>query len=167
MIVGDFLNYVFRLATLQDLESIYSLIQERVDWMQEAHISQWDEYFLHHSIEEWKEAIEKNEFYVVEDAGVILGGVQIQFVDEYFWDNSRNVYIKKLCCRVGTRKVGSFIIEEVKKIARVKELNKIRLECLSTNLDLNQIYESYGFRLIHSGTYSKYPYYYNLRELML
>lgn len=161
------MDYQFRLAKMEDVEEIFLFVKERSEWMKASNINQWRHYLKHHPIEEWYQAVFNHELYVVVCNHKILGCVQIQYYDSIFWDDSRNIYIKKLCTRLGTKKIGKYIINQVILIAKKEGLSKIRLDCLATNQKLNNIYQSYGFHLVYSGVYDKYPYPYNLRELIL
>ena len=159
------MNYHFRLAKIEEVEEIFSFVNERSQWMRSSNIHQWRHYLKHHPIEEWRLAALNCELYVAVCDNVILGCVQIQYYDPIFWDNTKNIYIKKLCTKLGTKKVGKYIIEQVILIAKKEGLSKIRLDCLATNQKLNNIYQSYGFHLVYSGVYGKYPY--NLREMIV
>lgn len=161
------MGYEFRLTKMEEVEEVLSLVAQRSEWMKKSNINQWRYYLKHHPIEEWRLAILNHELYVVVCDDMILGCVQIQYYDPIFWDNTKNIYIKKLCTKLGTKKVGKYIIEQVILIAKKEGLSKIRLDCLATNQKLNNIYQSYGFHLVYSGVYDKYPYPYNLRELIL
>ena len=55
-------------------------------------------------------------------------------------------------------------IDICKELAKQNDKNYLRLECLSTNEKLNQIYENYHFKFIRQGI-GYYPY--NLRECEL
>lgn len=95
----------------------------------------------------------------------MIGCIQFQYYDPEYWDDTYQLYIKKLCTKVGYRKVGKVLIDEAIKLAKEKNISKIRLDCRSTNKALNKIYENYGFRLVRSGILSRYPYPFNLREM--
>ena len=161
------MGYEFRLAKMGEVEEVFSLVAQRSKKKKKSNINQWRYYLKHHPIEEWRLAVLNCELYVAVCDNVILGCVQIQYYDPIFWDNTKNIYIKKLCTKLGTKKVGKYIIEQVILIAKKEGLSKIRLDCLATNQKLNNIYQSYGFHLVYSGVYDKYPYPYNLRELIL
>lgn len=159
--------YVFRLAKLDDLDEIIAMVQERMNWFLERNILQWKLYLVHHPVGEWKKAIEDKQLYVEIFQDKIIGCVQFQYYDPNYWDDSYQLYIKKLCTKVGFKKVGHYLIEQAVLLAKKKNISKIRLDCLSSNKKLNQIYEDYGFHLVKSGIYDKYYYPFNLREMDL
>lgn len=155
----------FRLATKNDLEEIFSMIKERQDWFKNHNIKQWAHYLENHPLIEWTSAIENNNLYVLTDEKQILGCVEITFYDFDFWDNSKNLYLHKLCTRINTHKTGSQIIEHAKRIAIENNLSKIRLICLAFNQKLNDIYHSHGFK--HIKQVESDSYHFNLKELTL
>lgn len=157
--------YLFRLAKYEDLDDVILMVRERIEWFRSKDILQWREYLIHHPVEEWAQAITNKQLYVVLDDDKVIGCIQFQYYDPEYWDDTYQLYIKKLCTKVGYRKVGKVLIDEAIKLAKEKNFSKIRLDCRSTNKALNKIYEDYGFRLVRSGTLSRYPYPFNLREM--
>lgn len=161
------MQYIYRLAKMNDLDSIMSMVEDRIQWFKNKDIFQWRLYLKHHPVEEWKRAIRNCELYVVVLKDEVLGCIQFQYYDPEFWDNSRNLYIKKLCTRVGTKKLGQYFIEKAIEKARHENISKIRLDCTNLNEHLNSIYESYGFHVVKRGFHNRYTYAYCLREMKL
>ena len=145
------MQYIYRLAKMNDLDSIMSMVEDRIQWFKNKDIFQWRLYLKHHPVEEWKRAIRNCELYVVVLKDEVLGCIQFQYYDPEFWDNSRNLYIKKLCTRVGTDKLGRYLIEKAIEKAHQENISKIRLDCTNLNEKLNSIYESYGFHVVRKG----------------
>lgn len=158
-------DYTFRLAKDEDLDQIIKIIKQRQEWFKMKNIRQWSKYIENHPIEEWNNSIANNSLYVLSKKDKIFGCVEIKFYDSEFWDNSKNLYVHKLCTKVSEKNAGKIIIENLKEMAIKNNVNKIRLDCLNSNKKLNDIYDSYGFKFIKDGFYDKYQYHYNLREL--
>lgn len=159
-------NYSFRLAKYEDLNQIMEMIKQRQDWFKKNNIKQWSSYLEHHPIEEWNNLISNNSLYVLSTKNQILGCVEIKFYDNELWNDTKSLYIHKLCTKVNTQNIGKIIIENLKEIAIRNNIDKIRLDCLNSNKKLNDIYESYGFKFVKEGFQDNY-YHYNLRELEL
>ena len=161
------MKYSYRLAELSDLSAIVSMVEKRMQWFKDNDILQWRFYLQHHPIKEWEMAIFNHELYVVVLEEEIVGCIQFQYYDSEFWDNSRNLYIKKLCTKVGMKGLGHFLIDKAIEKARSENLSKIRLDCKASNEKLNSIYENYGFHEVKKGFHHRYPYDYCLREMNL
>ena len=136
------MQYIYRLAKMNDLDSIMSMVEDRIQWFKNKDIFQWRLYLKHHPVEEWKRAIRNCELYVVVLKDEVLGCIQFQYYDPEFWDNSRNLYIKKLCTRVGTDKLGRYLIEKAIEKAHQENISTLRVDCTNLNEKLNSIYES-------------------------
>ena len=42
------MNYHFRLAKIEEVEEIFSFVNERSQWMRSSNIHQWRHYLKHH-----------------------------------------------------------------------------------------------------------------------
>ena len=42
------MEYIFEKATINDLENIYKLYEERAEWFKKNNIDLWDSYFTYH-----------------------------------------------------------------------------------------------------------------------
>lgn len=143
-------NYSFRLATYVDLPEIINILKERQEWFKQKGIKQWRNYLKNHPLDEWINCIRNKSLYVVTEENKIVGCVEIKYLDPSFWDNSKALYIHKFFTKITKHNIGSYILKNLKKIARQNNLNKIRLDCLSNNKKLNNIYDGYGFKIVGS-----------------
>ena len=156
----------FRKATMSDFDNIIKIFQERMQWFANNNIKQWSKYLEHHPKDEFINSILKERLFVACDCNQkILGVVELKREDNEFWNDIPNaLYLKKLVTDYRYKEIGSYIINEVKNIAIKNKIEFIRLDCLASNKKLNDIYNSYGFKLIKSEIKN---YHYNLRELKI
>lgn len=159
-------NISLNKATLNDLENIIDLYKERINWFKEKQIEQWGEYLEQHPKSEFEEIISKGYYFILEKNNEIIAGFELS-TDSKYWsdDNTKAYYIYKLVTRVGNKEIGNIIFDICKDLAKTNNKEYLRLNCLSTNKKLNDIYECHGFKLIKTGC--KEDYYYSLRECKL
>lgn len=74
-------------------------------------------------------------------------------------------YIYKVVTKVGYKNIGKILFDNCKEMAQRDGKRYLRLDCLKSNQKLNDIYESYNFRLKRYGSNERYSY--SLRELKI
>ena len=160
-------DLMLRVAQFKDLDDIYNLYVERVDWFRHKDIGQWKYYLDFHPKEEFYDIIKNKRLYVVIKDYEIVGAVEIKYINKEFWNDEKNntVYIKKLVTKIGVKDIGSFVINYIKDLAVFQKLNSIRLECEASNDKLNDIYYKYGFKFVDYVYRNNIRY--NLRECVI
>lgn len=155
-------NLVFERAEIKQIDEIRDLYAERTEWFQEQKIRQWSEYLKHHPKEEFLNSIAQGNYYILKQNGKIIGGYELK-EDSKYWnrDIGQAYYINKVVTKVGLRGIGKFLLDTAKYITNKSNKHFLRLNCLSYNEQLNQIYEKYGFSFVENG-YDGY--HYTLRE---
>lgn len=63
--------------------------------------------------------------------------------------------------KVGYKNLGSEMFKIAKNITRTSGKDYLRIECLSSNKKLNELYDKYGFKYVKEG---QDYYHYTLRE---
>lgn len=151
-----------KIAQISDLENIIELYKERMQWFKDNEINQWSRYLKNHPKSEFREVIEKENYFILIKDNQIIAGFELSERMSFWEDkNTKAYYIYKIVTKVGLRKLGEIIFDICRDLAKQNGKNYLRLECLSTNEKLNQIYENYHFELVKQGI-GYYPY--NLRE---
>ena len=160
-------DLMLRVAQFKDLDDIYNLYVERVDWFRHKDIGQWKYYLDFHPKEEFYDIIKNKRLYVVIKDYEIVGAVEIKYINKEFWNDEKNntVYIKKLVTKIGVKDIGSVVINYIKYLAVFQKLNSIRLECEASNDKLNDIYYKYGFKFVDYVYRNNIRY--NLRECVI
>lgn len=153
-------NMTFEIASLEQLNEIYELYNNRTSWFKENNIKQWSRYIIRHE-SEFPIAIENKNYYILKKNNEIIAGFEISNNPGYFEDNCESLYLNKVVSKVGHKNIGSFIFMICKNLARNNNMKYLRLNCIKWNDKLNEIYEKYGFKLVGCG---KSDYEYCLRE---
>ena len=152
----------FEKATVKDIDEIISLYAERMIWFKENGIKQWSNYLINHPKEQFIQVIKKGDFYVLKKDNEIVAGFELS-TDSHFWnDNESNAYyLYKVTTKVGAKNIGATMFEIAKNITKENGKKYLRLECLSSNKKLNELYEKHGFKYVREG---QDFYHYTLRE---
>lgn len=156
-------NINFKRAELNDLERILLIYKERINWFKENKILQWRKYLEHHPKTEFEEIIRRGEYYILLKNNELVSGFQLSYDSTYWNDNkSQALYIYKIVTKTGTIGIGKIVFYICKNIAKVNNKTCLRLDCLSSNKKLNNIYENHAFKLVSTGCKNGYKY--SLRE---
>lgn len=149
-----------------DLDEILSLYSERKEWFKQNSIDQWDKYLEHHPKEEFIDEIKKEYFFTLKRSNEVVAAFELSTNSKFWNDDTQNAYyIYKIVTKVGSKHLGNIIIDICKYITKQNHKKYLRLDCLSANQKLNQIYENYGFKLIKKGKKDYYSY--SLREYII
>lgn len=149
-------------VNIEEIDEILKLYLERIEWFKGENIMQWRKYLEHHPKSEFEDVIINSNYFCLRKEGKTIAGFEITENNKYWEDNKDAYYIKKLVTKVGSKNIGKLIIEIAKDLAKINNKKYLRLDCLSTNKKLNEIYEKYGFELVKIGKDDYYNY--SLRE---
>ncbi len=155
-------NIIFKKATIDNIDEIINLYVKRMVWFKQNGIKQWSKYLTNHPKEQFIQVIEKGNYYILKKDNDIIAGFEIS-TDSNFWkDNKSNAYyLYKVVSKVGYKSLGSEIFKIAKNITRTSGKAYLRIECLSSNKKLNELYDKYGFKYVKEG---QDYYHYTLRE---
>ena len=160
-------NLIFKKAIESDTDEIYNLFLERRKWFTERGIDQWqDRFFGNFKPETLKEIINTSNYFVIKDNDKIIAGFELS-TNSTYWNDEITLayYIYKVVTKSNYKNIGNFIFMISQDLARKNNKKALRLDCLTYNEKLNEVYESHGFKLVDSGKDDYY--FYNLRELIL
>ena len=150
-----------QVASIENLDEIIELYSERSSWFEENGIDQWSNYLTNHPKEEFIQAINNNNYYMLKKKNELIGGFELSNRQSFWEENKDAYYIYKVVTKVGHRDLGKYIFGLCEEFARKDNKKYLRLECKADNIKLNNMYEDYGFKFVRTGQ----DYYnYNLRE---
>lgn len=142
-----------RPALIQDLPEIKLLTESCAVDMQEKGIFQWNEHYP--SLERLKDDIDRQELYLQEEKGVILGVIVItaHMDDEYIpikWltENKNNLYIHRLATlpSVWGEGYGQKLMDFAEDFSRKNGFDSVRLDTFSQNKRNQRFYERRGYQ---------------------
>ncbi len=159
-------HYTFRRAKADEVRSVFSLVENRVHWMDEAGIQQWNvtRYLEAYPMSYYTERQSDGELYVLVSDNRIIGTVVLLDEDERWQDRATDpaLYVHNLATLPGEKGAGKTILAEAEQLARAKGKRYVRLDCAVDNVFLNSYYGSLGYRL--AGTCEEGFYKGNRRE---
>lgn len=152
----------FQKASIDEVETIMELYVERMSWFKENDIKQWGRYLENHPKKEFVQVIEKGDYYILKKQNEIIAGFEISTNSKLWNDKTQNAYyLYKVVTKVGYKNIGSEIFKIAKSMTKENGRKYLRLDCVSSNKKLNELYEKHGFKYVKEG---EYPYHYTLRE---
>ncbi len=138
-------------ATSNDIPTIITLIQERIEWMDRMNINQWNksDYLKTFTLDYFTQVIENKNLYKVENQ-TIIGAFTLFDHDERWTDNLPALYIHNLVSKEESASVGDNIILFCEEKASEQGIARLRIDCQQDNIKLNDYYEKRGFIYINS-----------------
>lgn len=160
---------MIRKATRQDLNSAKLLTEACAAAMQAKGIFQWNEHYP--SRERLLEDIEREELFVLEEQGKILGIIVLtpQIDEEYIsvqWltPGGNNLYVHRLATHPVTwgKGYGQKLMDFAEKLALEQGFESVRLDTFSQNKRNQKFYESRGYERLGNIFFpkqSEHPFY--------
>lgn len=160
---------VFQLAAPEDVESVFHLYEQRIDWMNEKNIHQWNntDYLDVYSVAYYRKQQEEGSLYVLKRGAVVVGAAVLLEADDR-WADAPAIsayYIHNLVTSPTHPGAGRQMLHEMVCLARRVGKQALRLDCSVDNDFLNAYYESFGFLM--AGRCQDGPYSGNRREKRL
>ena len=152
----------FILSTNEDLSPLIEIIKERIEWMDDSKINQWNktDYLSVFPLQYFIEQQKLERLYLVKDTkDKIIGGAIILTKDERWNDNKEGIYIHNLVSKLSCKGVGKFIIDQCVLMAKQYHFDVLRLDSDIHNQKLLNYYHDLGFEIkgtIEIGTYIGY-----------
>lgn len=143
---------IFRLATEKDLPVLETMYKDIADNLTKNNIKiYWSEFYPYEEIEEID--IKNKTFYVLEENGEIVGGINLSLSHEkekqINWKNknAKAVYISKLGVNINFLKqgLGKALIENAKQLAKENGAEVLRLFVVDKNTPAINLYIKNGF----------------------
>ena len=167
-------RYIFRPIKREEIPEMFEIILERVKWMDEAGIQQWNVtgYAEVYPLSYYEEKHDKGEVFVLEDAasGEILCAGVLRNEDER-WNHvcdsadGSAYYLHNFASQVSAKGAGSIFLEFAERYAAKQGKKYFRLDSADDNEFLTHYYVSRGYT--PAGTCIDGPYTGILREKRL
>ena len=141
-----------RLARIEELDSVYSLVQEATRHMDNQGIPQWDDIYPSKAI--LNADIENQQMHVIEVEGRVAGLIVINEVQspEYAsvaWKHSGRAFVvHRLTIHPGDQrhKLASYLMDFAEEKAVTENYDCIRLDAFTRNPAAFALYENRGYR---------------------
>ena len=135
-----------RKGTGKDAEALFSIIRERIEWMDRKKLNSWNnvDYLTLFPLSYFKEQADAGTLFVIDEDGSIIGGAVILESDDRWPEGGSALYVHNLVAREGTAG-GSFVLAEVEQMAKDKGKEYLRLDASSENPPLLSYYKGKGF----------------------
>lgn len=152
---------VFGPAAPGDEEQIFSLIRDRIQWMDDHGISQWNyvNYWDLYPESYYRTAISEGRLYVLKVPGtgeILSAGVLAESDSLWGQEDLPSVYLHNFVTDRAAPGSGGIFLAACEELARSLGKKWFRLDCIKTNLKLNQYYEAHGYQAVGEIEDGKY-----------
>ncbi len=151
-------------ANHSHLPAILSILQQRIDWMDDKGLYQWNktDYMGVYPPEYFLDLIQKGEVFVACQEDRVLG-VMALFPHDPRWKKTGTAfYVHHLATALQTPGLGKQMLAFAEQYALERGKDYLRLDCQQVNLPLNRYYEALGYT--HCGVCIDGEYVGNLME---
>lgn len=147
------MEYTFRRATAQDVDGIMEIIRDRIEWMDQEGLHQWNKtnYMQRYPREYFLEGINRGEFYLaISPEQEVSGAIAMLTVDPR-WENDELkdcYYLHHLAAKPQAKGAGRALLNFCEELSRKEGKECIRLDCQKGNDKLNDFYASMGYEFV-------------------
>ncbi len=162
------MKYIFRhVANLNEIQSCYDIAMERMHWMDDVGISQWNvtRYDLRYPIEYYR-SISNNLFVLTNVFNeIVCVAALFEFDERWGEDFTQAFYVHHLASKINEPHVGSIFLEKAEEFARAMGKEYMRLDSAIGNVKLETYYSDRGY--VSYGTCEDGEYHGILRQKKL
>lgn len=151
----------FSPGTADDLETVFHLIRERIRWMDEMGLEQWnkEDYWGVYPPSYYARAATEGRLFILRKpvGGAVIAAGVLSFADTRWPADGKALYLHNFVTALDAKGAGAVFLEETEACARQQGKTFLRLDCAASNGRLNDYYESHGYRAvgpIKDGDYS-------------
>ena len=142
-------KYIFRPARGEELKYVFSLINERIHWMDKMGNNQWNkiDYWKYYPASYFYIACSEKRLYILKDEElnrIVAVGV-LSEKDNRWNDDKRAIYLHNFVTAIDVKNIGSKFLEYCEEYATSLCKNYMRLDCKKSNEKLNKYYEMHGY----------------------
>ena len=142
-------KYIFRPARGEELTYVFSLINERIHWMDKMGINQWNkiDYWKYYPASYFYIACSEKRLYILMDEElnrIVAVGV-LSEKDNRWKDDKQGIYLHNFVTAIDVKNIGSKFLEYCEEYATSLCKNYMRLDCKKSNEKLNKYYEMHGY----------------------
>lgn len=151
-------DYMFREIEKEEVQKVYELILDRIEWMNENDIHQWNEtnYTDAYPLSYYEEKREKGQLFgLIEEEHIVCAAVLLE-EDERWNDSIPSLYVHNLVSSRNIKGAGKRFFACLEDYAHKQGKKYIRLDSARDNPSLTSYYTSLGF--IEVGTCIDGPY---------
>ena len=137
----------FLVAVPRELDDVLSVLDDAAAWLQSGGVVQWPPRFE----PSWVEgALRRGETWLVRVGETISATVTLDQADSV-WDGlpGRALYVHRMAVRREAAGLGGAILTWAAGVARERDRESLRLDCVASNARLRGYYEAAGF--VHCG----------------
>ncbi|WP_325201378.1 GNAT family N-acetyltransferase [Oscillibacter sp.] len=141
-------QYTFRKAKEEEVPQVFQLVLERMRWMDERGIWQWNvtDYDKDYPPSYYEKRRRRGELFVLEDAaGRLVCAAVLKERDARWSDDSPAIYLHNFVARAGESGAGGAFLRLAEEYALEKGKAYLRLDAAEDNAALAEYYESRGF----------------------
>lgn len=146
-------NYLFRQIKKEEIPQMFSIIKERMKWMDENGIRQWNVTFYDTVYPEsyYEDFRQKGMVYVLEDGStgkIVCAAVLKDEDDRWVSPKGSALYLHNFASKVGTKGFGEMFLKCAETLARQKGADYFRLDSPSGSTNLSRYYEQKGYEAV-------------------
>ena len=153
-------NCIFRKGTADDVPHVIDLIRQRIEWMDDMGIDQWNNthYLEHYPSRYYMDAAEKGQLYVLDgkDNNITASAVLLTADNRWMLTNANAFYVHNLVSAIGEGGSGKVLLQFIEDHACSQHKQLVRLDCAIDNEKLNQWYERQGYRYVGTMVEDEY-----------
>ena len=167
----NFADCIFGMATETDVNDFVSLIDKRIEWMEQNGIKQWNlfGYKQRYFFAYFKREADLGHMYVLKDndSRIIAGAVLLESDPRWQQNDPQkpSLYVHNFASLLCVKGAGKELLRRIEFLALQKKKVCVRLDVIISNDKLNSCYNDMGYYLI--GTIVEGEYHGNLREKTL
>lgn len=149
---------MFRQIKKEEVQNVFELILDRIEWMNENHIHQWNEtnYTDAYPLSYYEEKREQGQLFGLIEEGQIVCAAVLLEEDERWNDSIPSLYVHNLVSSRNSKGAGRRFFACLEDYAHKQRKTYIRLDSARDNKSLESYYTSLGF--IEAGTCIDGPY---------
>ncbi len=145
------MNYQFAFADESVLEQIYAIIDQRIHWMDEVGIRQWNvtNYWATYPKEHYIEQMRHDRLFVLKRAtdGAVVATAVLYEVDPRWpdGDTASAYYVHHFATAIEEKGVGKILLQHLEQYTYRQGKAVLRLDCADGNTKLNRYYAEQGY----------------------
>lgn len=149
-------QFEITIADLNDLDEVLTLLRSVARWLKQKGSNQWETILNGEDDQEMRLAVENKQTYIVKEDKHIIATFTIYLKasnwDIMLWgrDDSKSAYLHKLAVipdKMG-KGLGYEIIHWAEQKLRDEGVDRLRLDCVADNNNLNTFYSGNGFEKV-------------------
>lgn len=141
------MKYILRKARQGEEAAVYSMIADRVKWMDRNGIHQWNdtEYLEIYPLAYYRRNLDRL-YVLTEESAERIACAAILFAQDDRWEASENsLYIHNFVSALDSPGAGTHFMQMLEELAKKEGISYLRLDSAIDNVKLASYYEKLGF----------------------